>query len=207
MTDTHDPAHVADTGRCVGTPRPAVGAARGWYMITAVDVARLLAEHADVRALCDVLEAWADALPVLPPPDAIGQICTHLAIFVDRSERGEAPSLNTLFTRTRAQRLTGVVLDLLDAQQAIDAGAAQDLIAAFDPASPDCGRFPADTLGYMLRCFFENGRHVADFSVLAILALGQQRLTREARAMLIDSLARSRPSTGSMTAPAASLIG
>ena len=46
-------------------------------------------------------------------------------------------------------------------------------------------------LGYMLRCFFDGCRRAMDFTELAILALGERRLTRDARALLIGSLARS----------------
>ena len=83
------------------------------------------------------------------------------------------------------------VLARIRARHAIDDSSAQDLIAALDPESTEPDRFPPEMLGYMLRCFFDGCRRAMDFTELAILALGERRLTRDARALLIGSLARS----------------
>ena len=164
---------------------------RRWHVIDEIDLVRLLAGHAELRTLCDLLEACADTLPVMPSPAQTTVLCQRLTVAIDRYARAGETLLEEMFRREADRPLAAALLARIRARHAIDDSSAQDLIAALDPESTEPDRFPPEMLGYMLRCFFDGCRRAMDFTELAILALGERRLTRDARALLIGSLARS----------------
>jgi hypothetical protein len=166
---------------------------RRWHVIGALDLARLLAGHAELRTLCDRLEAYADALPTMPSPAENDAVRARLAQSIERYAQGGGALLDALFRGNPQQPMTAALLAHIRARRAVDDANAQDLIAALDPAPEEQGRFPPEMLGYMLRGVFDGCRRAMDFTELAILTLGDRRLTGEARGLLIASLARNVP--------------
>ena len=159
---------------------------RRWHVIHEVDLARLSADHASLRALCDALEACADGLPARLSSEDVARLCGGLQTRIERHEAAEDAFLAALFVHDRHDPLTCALLDHVHQRQAADAAHALDLIVALQAthAAGPCG----ETLGYMLRCFFDGCRRAIDFEALVILTLGHARLTPEARAMLVEGL-------------------
>ena len=161
---------------------------RHWQAINELDLARLLAEHRKLDTLCDLLEACADALPARSTLAQSIVLCEKLAALIDLHERGGTTLFHEMFEPDLHRPLTNALLDHIGARYAVDSANAQDLIAALDPASEEASRFPAEVLGYMLRCFFDGCRLAMDFTELAILTLGEKRLTPDAKVLLTTSL-------------------
>ena len=63
---------------------------RRWHVIDEIDLVRLLAGHAELRTLCDLLEACADTLPVMPSPAQTTVLCQRLTVAIDRYARAGA---------------------------------------------------------------------------------------------------------------------
>jgi len=187
MTDDRDmPGNADATGKVVPF-------CRSWHVIGGLDLARLMDGHAELRKLCDQLEACADALPTMPSLAENRAIRARLAKSIHRYAHGGGALLDALFWRDPRQPLTAALLAQIRARHAADDANAQDLIAALDPASEEQDRFPPEMLGYMLRGVFDGCRRAMGFTELAVLTLGDRRLTSEARGLLIASLERNVP--------------
>ncbi|PTQ08232.1 hypothetical protein CLG96_16170 [Sphingomonas oleivorans] len=163
--------------------------ARRWSVIHPIDIARLMADHARLRMLCNALEACADALPERPSPAEAEALCHQLAELLSAQERGEK-LLALMFGHDEAEPLTHALLRHIRHRHIAGTVHAQDLIAALMPSAEKGPAVSTDALGYMLRCFFEACRQTMDFEELLILALGANRLTQPARHLLTDSLDR-----------------
>jgi len=159
-----------------------------WHIIQEVDVARIVADHRWLAGLCDLLERCADNLPALPPPATTAHIREALMLLAqpDSHEGPAYPALADLYDPN--DPLAAALMNELSVRHATDAMHAQDLADALGAAPDMAGRISADTLGYMLRCFFKACRQAMDCEELAILALASNRLTRAARDVLLDSL-------------------
>lgn len=110
-----------------------------------------------------------------------------------RDAYGSGPLLEAIFQREPPQTLNAAVLAHIRARHAVDAANAENLIAAREPSPNEQYRLPPETLGYMLRGVFDGWRRAMDFNELAILTLGDRRLTPQARELLIASLERNVP--------------
>lgn len=163
------------------------------HAMGALDLAQLLAEHAELRMLCDRLERCADALPTMPSYAENRAIRTRLSQSIDRDAHGGGPLLDAMFGREPQQPLSAALLAHIRARHAVDAANAQDLIDALDPSPDEQDRFPPEMLGYMLRGVFDGCRRSMDFTELAILTLCDRRLNEQARGLLIASLERNVP--------------
>jgi hypothetical protein len=155
-------------------------------MIDEIDLIALLAEHAELARLCDLLESVADDLPSLPTDEDATSLCRTLEHRLPAADAQERRFMETVFA---PQGMPGgeAVLARIRGRGVSQVVQIQDLIAALEPgASP----LPATTIGYMLRCFFEGCRADMAFEQLAILGLADRRLTRAARTLLHDSLER-----------------
>lgn len=157
---------------------------RGWHIITELDLAQLIAEHRRLANLCDRMEACADALPAGARTMERANLSTALREILSRHADGDAPRIAALFAHEASGPLASVVLGHLRVRHCANAVCAEDLIAALSPQA----HLSADTLGYMLRGFFDGCRAAIAFADLAILTLGEARLTRGARAVLIGDL-------------------
>ncbi|CAN5140110.1 hypothetical protein BH09PSE3_BH09PSE3_15810 [soil metagenome] len=163
---------------------------RRWHVIHELDLVRFAADHAEVRRLCDDLEACADTLPSPLSPPLLQSLCHGLRDFVARYEAEDRIFLNTMFGRNPPNSLARALILHVTARHAADASHALDLVTALDPKAVDHERFSVETLAYMLRCFFDGCRRAMDFEELTILTLGGNRLTPDARELLIGGLCR-----------------
>ncbi|CAN5222907.1 hypothetical protein BH09PSE3_BH09PSE3_10500 [soil metagenome] len=163
---------------------------RQWHVIHEVDLVRLAADHAMLRRLCNELEACADALPLSLSPQQLQSLCQRLREFVAKYEVADEVLLKTIFGRNPTDKLTRSLICHIQARHAADAAHAHDLITALDPQAADHDRFSVEALAYMLRCFFDGCRRAMDFEELTILMLGGNRLTPNARELLVSGLSR-----------------
>ncbi|WP_138995631.1 hypothetical protein [Sphingomonas sp. PAMC 26621] len=169
-------------------PGNVVALRRRRHVINELDLVRLLAGHWKLDTLCDLLEACADALPTRPSLAQSIMLCEKLSRLIDLYEHGGTMLLHEMFEPDLHRPLTNALLDHIVASHAVDSANAQDLIAALDPASGEASRFSAEILGYMLRCFFDGCRRAMNFTELAILTLGEKRLTPDAKTLLTKVL-------------------
>ncbi len=92
--------------------------------------------------------------------------------------------IDALFAHDPDDALTAALLGRIRARHLSDAIDADDIVAVLSGAS----RPGAEAFGFMLRGFFEGCRAAMAFTELVVLLLGAPRLSRAARAVLIDSL-------------------
>lgn len=143
--------------------------------------ARMLAmEHRWLQALCDRLEDLADGLPGLPPAAERQALARDLTAVLPQHQARAVALLERLCSGSPCAPLGRVLLQRIRCQQGADAAHAQDVAAAL--------RTPvaADTLGYMLRCFFDNSRRALAYEELAILALVGRHLSPATTALLLE---------------------
>ena len=160
---------------------------RRWHVIDEADIARLLADHARMRELCQDLESLADRL------------CGHLPLHercaaADRLQEtmlDHVKATSTFFGQVfRGERLSyeGGVLARILTRQIADAIHAEDVADALREEVLDAADI--NILAYMLRCVFENCRRALDFEQLSLLSIAAHRLTAAARTSLQQLLAR-----------------
>ncbi|PZU10715.1 hemerythrin domain-containing protein [Sphingomonas sp.] len=162
---------------------------RRWHVIAEIDLARLVADHSGLEHMCRRLEAIADALPDLPAPEETDWITAELDM-LSRHNDAEDRLMEGLFRREARDPLARSVLDHIRGRHIACTVLGQDLVAALAPDPDAPVPTEPEALGYMLRCFFEGCRDAIAFEELAILALGGLRLTADARALLVDRIAR-----------------
>ncbi len=158
--------------------------ARRWHVIHDIDIARLAADHARLGALCDRLEACADALPGGVCESEAAIVARMLSTVVVRHSRDETAVIDALFAGHLDDPLTATIVGRIRARHLCNAIQADDIAAALSGASTPC----AEAFGHMLRGFFDGCRQAMDFTELAVLTLGGTRLTPDARAALIGGL-------------------
>jgi len=152
------------------------------------DILQLVADHRQLGALCDLLECCADGLPALPPVAIIERICGALTKLCEEGEPNLPPYLEILQLYDTEDPLAAVLVEQVHARRFADATHAQDLVDALRGDLDMADRLSSNTLGYMLRCFFDGSRQAMDCEELAILTLARHRLSTSTRSMLIDSL-------------------
>jgi hypothetical protein len=161
----------------------------GWHVIDEIDVVGLVSDHAALDQLCDRLEHHADRLPQRPSPRESDALRADLRVALGRHVVREERLFARLFAASRAQPLCHALLDHVTARHSACLAQAEDIVAALNPETgvPLC----AEALGYMLRGVFQGFRQAMAFEELALLTLGDARLTPVARAMLTQRLAAS----------------
>lgn len=159
----------------------------GWHVIDEIDVIGLVSDHAALDLVCDRLELHADRLPQRPSPREADALRADLRVALGRHVVREERQFMRLFAGSRAQPLCGAVIDHISAGHSACLAQAEDIVAALLPESgaPLC----AEAFGHLLRCFFQGCRQAMAFEELALLALGGDRLTPAARALLTQRLA------------------
>ncbi|MFD1787536.1 hypothetical protein ACFSC3_08125 [Sphingomonas floccifaciens] len=161
---------------------------RRWHVIQEVDLVRLIGEHRRRAALCESVEAVADALPLLPDPAVAEMLCRELDDMVAGNERDELPFLEAMLVDGHDDPLAAALLDQVRIRCVDDAAKAADVIRALRAPLRTRRPLHADALGYLLRGFIEDCRRAIGFEQLTILAVAGHRLTPDARALLIDCL-------------------
>ncbi|RYD29332.1 MAG: hypothetical protein EOP89_00165 [Lysobacteraceae bacterium] len=151
-------------------------------------IASLVADHRRLKNLCDLLEHCADELPVMPTAFVVQQICDALTGLIDKDVPESSPYPDVADLYDPSDPLALVLMEEVHARHTADALHAQDLVDALRGTPEIAHRLSPDTIGYMLRCFFEGCRQAMDCEELAILALARNRLTQGTRRLLMDSL-------------------
>lgn len=160
---------------------------RRWHVIHEIDLVRLIGAHHRRAALCDRLEAVADALPTLPTPEETEALCEELVDTIMRDGRDELPYLEKMLLHG-PDALADALLDHVRLRHSTDTAMAQELIAALRPEAEE-HRPTADALAYLLRGLFSGCRRAIDYEQLAIVALAGNRLTVAARTLMVDAIA------------------
>jgi hypothetical protein len=137
-------------------------------------------EHRWLRSLCDRLEHLADGLPALPPAAERRALARALTVLLPQHQARAAAVLERLCGTGPCAPLGRVLLRRIRCQHGADAAHAHDVAAALNAA------VAADTLGYMLRCFFDGGRRALAHEELAILALAGRHLSPATTALLLE---------------------
>lgn len=119
-------------------------------------------QHSRLAALCDDLETIADDLP-RACPQRCRRAVESLESMVAEHHAAEIDTLRELLAEDRSDLLERIVH-----QHGEDEGLAAEIASALEPAV--AGGVPEDpeTLGYMLRCFFNNYRRSMLVEELAI---------------------------------------
>ncbi len=164
----------------------AVPSARRWHVIDEIDLVRMVRGHRRRAALCDRLEALADALPALPSPDSHACLARDVRDSISRCECEELDHLEAQLGCGQ-DRLARMVLERIRRDHLEHAASAEEAIAALDPEARE--RLCAEALGYLLRGVFTAWRRAIDYEQLAILALAGARMTGEAREQLAGAIA------------------
>jgi len=157
---------------------------RDRHVIDATDLQALVADHARLQGLCDRLEACADLLPERLSHDEAGALGRSLQAIVAGHRDQENAVIDALFALDSDDALTAALLGRIRARHLSDAIDADDIVAVLSGGS----RPGAEAFGFMLRGFFEGSRGAMAFTELVVLLLGAPRLSRTARAVLIDRL-------------------
>lgn len=131
---------------------------------TAQRVARLYADHGRLGELCDQLEAIADDLP-RACPTRCRRAAAQLMNLVPAHHAFEAGVLTDVFGADRRELLARIL-----GQHAEDEGLALEIAMALEPISAGAQPDGPETLGYMLRCFFNNCRRSMLVEELALQA-------------------------------------
>ena len=151
-----------------------------WPLIDAHEIIWLVADHHKQRGLCADLEHIADNLPNLPSADDVRRIGERLAGYADR----HFPQEKELFQRLSGDTASAPaarILKQIQHNHAVDEMHAEDLSVELRRLSGAPRAVPAGELAYMLRCFFDGRRRAMAYEELALLSLGDERLTPAAK--------------------------
>jgi hypothetical protein len=158
----------------------------GWHLIEEIDLVAMVSDHADLARLCSDLEACADGLPTRPHATETRRLRGVLERQPLSHHVRQQTLSEKLFAATRRNPGLSAALAHIRCRGIAQVGQAQDLAAAL---RPDSISPTAETLGYMLRGFFDGCRADMAFEELAILQFAGERLTASARAFLSWSFA------------------
>lgn len=112
----------------------------------------LLEQHERLGRLCDNLEAIADDLPNANPERCM-RAAADLETLVPAHHSFEAGPLTEVLGAGHGDLLARIM-----AQHAEDEGLAFEIAIALEPVAAGTPPTQPETLGYMLRCFFNNYR-------------------------------------------------
>ncbi len=132
-------------------------------------VAEVLDQHRRMDALCAMLERIADELP-RACPTRCRRVSALLETFVAAHHRYEEPVLAELLAAEEISR-GGALLSRIIAQHHEEEGLAQEILLALEPLCEGRAVKTPETLGYMLRCFFNNCRRSMLVEELALQAV------------------------------------
>lgn len=156
---------------------PATSAASGKVGRPAVvpghdPMAGLAAAHLELLTLCDTLEGIADSLPGTLDVRLCQEAAETLVPVVTRVHRTEENVIFPAVIGNRADSMSSETVEHLRAEHCEDECFAEELADALSQAGRRDARIQPETLGYMLRGFFEAMRRHINFERerLSILA-------------------------------------
>ncbi|WP_404712568.1 hypothetical protein [Sphingomonas sp. MMS24-J13] len=176
------------TSRIGGPAKRVIWPPHCWHMIDEVDLVRLVADHSAWLRLCARLEAMADELPLVPDEDELFLLRAQVQGLTQPSRVRDDRALDSLFARERARPLARSLLDGFHLARTARIVDVEDILTALEGEG---AAVSADALGYMIRSFFRGCRSAIAMEQLALLALGSNRLTADARALLVERLTES----------------
>ena len=161
---------------------------RPWHMIEEIDLVRFIAGQSAWLRLCADLECMADRLPDRAPREETAAISAELGRLVGDLHDGFPRQIEELLGESATTPLARSLIDHVAARDAARTVHAYDLIEALVPPPTSTSQVDAETLGYMLRCFFEGVRQTVALERLSLFELGGDRLTAGARILLTDRI-------------------
>lgn len=154
---------------------------RRWHVISEVELAPLLADHAAVRRMCREVEALADRLGDYPGIEERSAIANLIHGCIREHVAVTGRLLEQIFAGEQLSFGDGVLTRIL-LDQIADGVHAEDVAEALRSEILEPERL--DMLGYMLRCLFDSCRRALEFEELALLSLAGHRLSKGARTAL-----------------------
>lgn len=128
-------------------------------------VAQVFEQHGRLARLCDELEGIADSLP-RACPKRCGLTAIELQTLVPNHHAFEAEVLSDLLSAEQGDLLRRII-----DQHAEDEGLAFEIALALEPIGEGATAEQPETLGYMLRCFFNSCRRSMLVEELALRAV------------------------------------
>lgn len=133
--------------------------------------------HEKMENLCDLLEEIADGLPDNVEQDALRDACARLRNDLPLHHRDEEDGLFPLLLgRMNEDHVFFDVFGDLSREHAFDEGYAEEITVTLELLSHDRGAPNSETLGYMLRGFFEGYRRHIRWEKTVLLPLARQLL-------------------------------
>lgn len=118
--------------------------------------------HNDILAMCELLEDIADSLPNHIDPRKCSRAADMLEPLIKRVHRFEEDEIYPLFAGPSPSRSLQKTLERLRSEHCEDQCYAEELSDALMKVSSGAEPVSSETLGYMLRGFFEAiRRHIA----------------------------------------------
>ena len=149
----------------------------------------LVERHAVQARLCAQLEAMADHLPQRPDEHNRRALASALKCYQEELCVAMDDLRASLQGASPARPLAGILLAHISSRRIATVETADNLIVAFEQKHGDGHCLCAETLGFMLRSFFDSCRDALALEKVAILLIAGDHLTPGARALLEQRLA------------------
>lgn len=168
-------------------------------MTLASGILRMLADHAELRRLCDELEALADQLPAVREDDVrcVTSKLDDLAAHHSNNRR----ALDALLLATEPAGLWAALRSRVTAHHHDAENLSLDIVDALSRRDPLGSVRDANTAGYMLRCFFEGYRRTMLIEELILFGLARFRLQASDHDALVRCLQASEGSSQNPLSP------
>lgn len=139
-------------------------------------LAGMLKDHVELACLYDALEELADCLPAMPSASIHSAVLQRLETFLPEQHRWARELLRCVLPPCPRTGGDSPLLKRVIEQQHEDEGLLGDIVDALHPDGR-CACLTPNTLGYMLRCFFINGRRAMLFNEYIVFSRGRGHFT------------------------------
>jgi len=150
-------------------------------------LASMLKDHVELACLCDALEELADCLPAMPRASTHFAVLQRLETLLPDHHRRARELLRRVLPPCPRMGGDSPLLKRVIEQQHEDEGLLGDIVDALHPGG-GCACLTPNTLGYMLRCFFINGRRAMLFNEYIIFSSGRGHFTMDGLSRMGESL-------------------
>ena len=158
----------------------------------------IAAEHDLHAALCDLLEAIADALPASVNRDQCARAVEALKIDLPRHHADEEYGLFPLLREACEQNEISEILARLEEDHLGDEANSLEIVPILEILAAGGKPENPDMFGYMLRGFFEAYRRHIEWENRVVLPLAHARLDEEALAKLSQVMIKNRSALGKL---------